>query len=111
MMKKIKEDLEMCDIQDQFENKRKKKKRMDDYEKEEPIINAVKKFEVYNKVFDAIIQSMTTRLIKNNALYFDFSLLSPNNFESFKNGMLNDADKIKSSLCEELLYFLPHGKF
>jgi tRNA isopentenyl-2-thiomethyl-A-37 hydroxylase MiaE len=56
-------------------------------------------------------------------LYLDLSLLSPNNFESFKNGMPNDAlskltsklksfieeenyvDKMKSSLCEELLHF------
>jgi hypothetical protein len=51
---KIMEDLEMYDIQDQFENKCvRRKKRMGDYEKEEePIINAAKKFEVevYNNM-------------------------------------------------------------
>ncbi|XP_025194264.1 uncharacterized protein LOC112593893 [Melanaphis sacchari] len=120
---KNKKDLEMCDIQDQFENKRiQRKKRMSTYEtKDEPIINAAKKFEVevYNKVFDAIIRSMTTRFIKNNTLYFDLSLLSPNNFESFKNGIPkgalstlslklksfiecnNDVEQIKSSLYSE----------
>lgn len=130
---KNKKDLEMCDIQDQFENKRiQRKKRMSTYETEdEPIINAAKKFEVevYNKVFDAIIRSMTSRFIKNNTLYFDLSLLSPNNFESFKNGMPsgalstlslklkpfiecnNDVEQIKSSLCEELLHFSSSWEF
>jgi hypothetical protein len=94
---------------------------MADYEKEyKPIINAAKTFvvEVYNKVFDAIIQSMITRFIKNNALYFDLSLLSPNNFESFKNGMPNDVlstlySKLKSFIevvCMKNYYiFLSHG--
>lgn len=94
------------------------------YEKEnEPIINAAKEFEVYKNVFYAIIPIMTTKFIKNKTLNLNLSLLLPNNFESFKQLIQNVAfstlslelrlfikcnnndEKIKSSLCEQLLHF------
>lgn len=34
---------------------------------------------------------MITRFIKNDTFYFDLSLFSPNNFQSFKNEIPNGA--------------------
>jgi len=65
-----KKNLEICDIEVQFENKRVRiKKRMAVYEKEDrSIINVAKKFkvEIFNKIFIFKVfsmSSMTTRFI------------------------------------------------
>lgn len=48
----------------------------------DPILNVEKKFtmDVYNLVFDSIIQSIENRFTKNNELLNNLSLLSPTNF-------------------------------
>jgi hypothetical protein len=66
-----------------------------------------KKFttEVYNIVLDTIINSMTTRFVNNNSLYFDLSLLSLNNFPLNyvpENAFLTLAKKLKPFLkCDD----------
>jgi len=70
--------LTVEEIQSEFQIKRiSKKKKIFNYEKELPILptntTPEKKFttEVYNIVLDTIINSMTTRFVNNNSLYFD----------------------------------------
>jgi len=54
-----------------------KKKKTFNYENEEDhITTPEKKFaiEVFNTVLDTVVNSMNTRIVKNNSLYFDLSL-------------------------------------
>lgn len=99
--------LTVEEIQSEFQIKRiSKKKKIFNYEKEDLITTNTtpeKKFttEVYNIVLDTIINSMTTRFVNNNSLYFDLSLLSPNNFplnDVPENAFLTLAEKLKPFL-------------
>lgn len=121
------ENLEIQEIQNKFEVKRvAKKRKMANYESnDEPIEDEKKKFsvEIYNRVLDIIIESMTKRFSNNNDLLIDLSLLSPSNFNLIKDGLSVDAlaklshkikpfidnhlseNEIKNNLAEELITF------
>lgn len=121
----LNEDLEIEEFQSQFEVKRiSRKKKMANYEgTDNNIMNVEVKFtvDVYNRVFDTIIQSMENRFTNNKEILIDLTLLSPIHFDSFSNGLPNafaklaeklkpyfDEDsenKIKNKLSEEILSF------
>lgn len=120
------EDLEIEEIHSQFEVKRiSRKKKIANYEAaDDTIINVEKKFtvDVYNRVFDTIIQSMNNRFTNNKEILLDLTLLSPTHFDSFVNGLPENAfsklaiklkpyfdedneNEIRNKLCEEILSF------
>ncbi|KAL4088595.1 hypothetical protein QTP88_023684 [Uroleucon formosanum] len=76
--------LNVEQIQSTFKEKRMAKKRKTfNYENEEDLITTPEKkftIEVFNTVLDTVVNSMNTRFVKNNSLYFDLSLLCPKNF-------------------------------
>lgn len=86
---------EIQQIESNFEEKRViRKRRMTDYESsDQPIVEIERKFtiDIYNRVLDTIIGSMEKRFSNNNELLVDLSLLSPTNFNSFKNGLPSDS--------------------
>lgn len=63
---------------------RKKKRQFTDYESiDDPITDPLRAFEinVYNQVFDTVIESISSRFEKHEQLCADFSCLDPNNFQ------------------------------
>lgn len=121
------DDLEIEEIQSKFEIKRvaKKRKMASNESDDEPIEEEKKKFtiEIYNRVLDTIIESTNKRFSNNNDLLVDLSLLSPANFNLFKDGLPTDSltklshkikpffddhlseNEIKIKLSEELINF------
>lgn len=99
------------------------RKKMANYKAaDDTIINVEKKFivEVYNRVFNTIIQIMENRLTNNKEILIDLTLLSPTHFDSFVNGLPKNAfaklviklkpyfdedNKIKNKLSKEFLSF------
>ncbi|VVC34874.1 Hypothetical protein CINCED_3A023063 [Cinara cedri] len=118
-------DLKVEEVQNQFEVKHiSKKKKISSYEATNSIMNVEKKFtvDVYNRVFDTLIQIMENRFTNNKEKILDLTLLSPINFDSFVNGLPKNAfaklsvklkpyfdedneNEIKYKLSEEILSF------
>ncbi|KAL4097464.1 hypothetical protein QTP88_022246 [Uroleucon formosanum] len=101
--------LNVEQIQSTFKEKRMaKKKKTFNYENEEDLITTPdKKFtiEVFNTVLDTVVNSMNTRFVKNNSLYFDLSLLCPKNFPF--NNLKDIPESAFLTLATKLKPFIP----
>jgi len=101
--------LNVEQIQSTFKEKRMaKKKKTFNYENEEDhITTPEKKFtiEVFNTVLDTVVNSMNTRFVKNNSLYFDLSLLCPKNFPF--NNLKDIPESAFLTLATKLKPFIP----
>jgi len=83
--------------------KRKRKRQFTDYESlDDPIIDPLHAFEinVYNQVFDTVIESILSRFEKHEQLCADFSCLDPYNFQPDlplpTNALIKIYEKIKN---------------
>ncbi|KAL4103686.1 hypothetical protein QTP88_019030 [Uroleucon formosanum] len=85
-----------------------KKKKTFNYENEEDLITIPEKkftIEVLNTVLDTVVNSMNTRFVKNNSLYFDLSLLCPKNFPF--NNLKDIPESAFLTLATKLKLFIP----
>ncbi|KAL4127406.1 hypothetical protein QTP88_011577 [Uroleucon formosanum] len=101
--------LNVEQIQSTFKEKRMaKKKKTFNYENEEDLITTPEKkftIEVFNTVLDTVVNSMNTRFVKNNSLYFDLSLLSPKKFPF--NNLKDIPESAFLTLATKLKPFIP----
>ncbi|KAL4113078.1 hypothetical protein QTP88_016768 [Uroleucon formosanum] len=101
--------LNVEQIQSTFKEKRiAKKKKTFNHENEEDLITTPEKkftIEVFNTVLDTVVNSMNTRFVKNNSLYFDLSLLCPKNFPF--NNLKDIPESAFLTLATKLKPFIP----
>jgi len=94
-------------INEDFVSKRviKRKKMAGEKAEDEPVISSEDKYRIntYNVIYDCVSESMNSRFIKNENLFFDIGWLDPNNF-----GSISDMpERAFEYLAAKILHYMP----